>query len=241
MFAFQQERLRYVDNREEMIAQGFADLERGGGQVSRRPKGMSKQETVSGNILLYYSELLHQHGSKLLDYVGPVVGVLELNNDSLNNLIIDAGQVNFGGWGAVVGVLHLDRGCPRPGRGERRGIRVCLAALGGRCVVPNMGPFYFLGVAGLSVCCVGGAGGGSRGERGRSGSHGRGGRRCAIARRSRVSTCVRGSPGGVSFGEGDGNVNTQRGERERLATGVVRHVEGCCEQEETLETSGVSL
>lgn len=49
----------------------------------------------------------------------------------------------------------------------------------------------------------------------------------ALARRE--STCSGGSSGGVAFCEGDGDVDSQGGQRERLATGIVGHFEGGCE------------
>lgn len=49
----------------------------------------------------------------------------------------------------------------------------------------------------------------------------------AVARRE--STCGGGSSGGVAFCQGDGDVDSQGRERERLATGIVGHFEGGCE------------
>lgn len=45
----------------------------------------------------------------------------------------------------------------------------------------------------------------------------------AVARRE--SICSGGSSGGVAFGQGDWDMNSQGRERERLATGVVGHFE----------------
>lgn len=49
----------------------------------------------------------------------------------------------------------------------------------------------------------------------------------AVARRE--STCSCGSSGGVAFCQGDGDVDSQGRERERLATGIVGHFESGCE------------
>ena len=60
------------------------------------------------NSLLNDLELLHEDGGKLLDEMGPVAGVLKLDDDSLDNLIIDALEVDFldnrnSGVGRLVG------------------------------------------------------------------------------------------------------------------------------------------
>ena len=47
----------------------------------------------------------------------------------------------------------------------------------------------------------------------------------ALALARRESTCGGGSSGGVAFRQGDWDVNSQGGEGERLATGIVGHFE----------------
>jgi hypothetical protein len=47
----------------------------------------------------------------------------------------------------------------------------------------------------------------------------------ALALARRESTCGGGSSGGVAFCQGDWDVNSQGGEGERLATGIVGHFE----------------
>lgn len=66
---------------------------------------------VGRNVLLDDLELLHQDGDELLNDVGAVAGILELDDDGLDDLVVDAAQVDLGG-GRVGGVLHLDRRCP---------------------------------------------------------------------------------------------------------------------------------
>lgn len=61
-----------------------------------------------GNVLLDDLELLHQDGDELLDDVGAVARILELDNDGLDDLVVDAAQIDFGGRGHVGGVLHLN-------------------------------------------------------------------------------------------------------------------------------------
>lgn len=120
---------------------------------------MQDAAKAGGGVLLDDLELLHQDGDELLDYVGAVARILELDDDGLDDLVVDAAQVDLGGGeGQVGGVLHLDRGCP--GSWRRWGQLICggLMALGGGRAVASMRTFYLLGGMGLSVH-VGGAGG----------------------------------------------------------------------------------
>lgn len=159
-----------MDSREEMIAEGFADLQGQSVLVSlatmRIIRGvrcgaaryeMQDATRTGGSVLLDDLELLHQNGDELLDYVGAVARTLELDDDGLDDLVVDFAQVDLCG-GLVGGVLHLDGGCSGSWRG--RGQLICggLMALGGGRVVAGVGAFYLLGGMGLSVH-VGGAGG----------------------------------------------------------------------------------
>lgn len=157
------------------MAEGFADLQRQSVLVSsvtmrimravrcgaaRRDKVRDAgcRKDAGGNVLLDDLELLHQDGDELLDYVGAVAGILELDDDGLDDLVVDGAQVDLGGRRRVGGVLHLDGGCSGSWRGRGQLIRGGLMALGGGRVVASMGAFYLLGGMGLSVH-VGGAGG----------------------------------------------------------------------------------
>lgn len=129
------------------------------------------QKGREGSVLLDDLELLHQDGDELLDYVGAVARILELDDDGLDDLVVDGAQVDLcGGRGRVGSVLHLDGGCP--GSWRRRGQLICggLMALGGGRVVAGMRAFYLLGGMGLSVH-VGGGGGAPWGVEGRRVRH----------------------------------------------------------------------
>ena len=82
-----------------MMAQALADLWRRFTSASTR--------TFSGhwNLLLDNSEMLHQHSSELFYDVRSVPSILELQNDSLHNLIVDALHINQFGLGVIPGVL----------------------------------------------------------------------------------------------------------------------------------------
>lgn len=69
-----------------------------------------------GSVLLDDLELLHQDGDELLDYVGAVARILELDDDGLDDLVVDGAEVDLGGGVVVGGVLHLYRRCPRSWR-----------------------------------------------------------------------------------------------------------------------------
>lgn len=65
------------------------------------------------DVLLNNLELLHQDSGQLLDDMGAVARGLELDNDRLDNLIVDARDVNVciaGKRAVVVGIAHFDGG-----------------------------------------------------------------------------------------------------------------------------------
>lgn len=88
------------------MAQALADLR--GWRTSAKARAVLGAWGEGGNLLLDDFELLHQHSSKLLDNVWSVPGILELHNDCLDNLIMDAFHVNRFGLGVGVGILGLD-------------------------------------------------------------------------------------------------------------------------------------
>lgn len=90
-------------------------------------------------VLLDNLQLLHQHSGQVLDDVRTIASGLQLDNDGLDNLVVDAGQVDLvirasdRGVVGVVSIAHLDRrGSEGPGRG-RRCVRVRLPALRSGC------------------------------------------------------------------------------------------------------------
>ena len=56
------------------------------------------------NSLLNNLQLLHQDGSKLLDQMRPVASILQLDDDSLNDIVVDSLKVDWPGR-----VIALDR------------------------------------------------------------------------------------------------------------------------------------
>lgn len=84
------------------------------------------------DVLLDNLELLHEDGSELLDDVGAVARGLQLDDDSLDDLIVDGGQIDFTVRVRVVNTRHLDGRCSREPRRGRWGICIGLATLGGR-------------------------------------------------------------------------------------------------------------
>lgn len=96
-----------------MMAHGFADLEdklaSGDTQTFRLLLLLCSCVNRGLCLLLHDSELLHKDGSKLLDQMGTVGRVLELDDDSLDNLVVDALKVHLYGNKIVVRVvLHVD-------------------------------------------------------------------------------------------------------------------------------------
>lgn len=84
-------------------------------------------------ILLHNFELRQENTSKLLHNVRPVVGSLKTNNDLLNNIIVDARQINgiISGMEVVIKVFHLDGEGAVKTRGRRWGVGNSLAAFVG--------------------------------------------------------------------------------------------------------------
>lgn len=65
-------------------------------QVGAARYEMQYRGRRGGGVLLDDLELLHQDGDELLDYVGAVARILELDDDGLDDLVVDAAQVNLG-------------------------------------------------------------------------------------------------------------------------------------------------
>jgi len=98
--ALQQGRFRYVASREEMMAHGFAELWGTVGQhtaADDRAQGPGDGDgsREGGRLLLHDPELLHQDGSKLLDQVGSVARALEAEDNGLDDLVVDAAQLEL--------------------------------------------------------------------------------------------------------------------------------------------------
>ena len=81
------------------MAHGFADL--------LKPLACGRLIIRSRvDSLLHDLELLHEDGSELFDEMGSVAGVLELDDDGLDDLIVDAFEVDLLHDGDI-GVAHL--------------------------------------------------------------------------------------------------------------------------------------
>lgn len=124
---------------------------------------------LQGNPLLDNLELLHQDISQFLDNMRTVVGALQLHHNCLNNLVVDAAQVNLGS-NVVFNIPHFDRcfsGWPggRWRRGRIGSVPLCSGRIREMDIrIDGMGPFYLSGSRGLSVHAFGRAGWRARGE-----------------------------------------------------------------------------